>query len=227
MAVELYSFFRRCIIAGFCKVCRPFDTGNRTYSKLTVKLIYSRDAFKLQKCSFFYILENIRKLFIPHKHFDHNSICKISNCKHYNCFVIADLPGIKADDLSPEGNLSHLSHNRRKLCRIIVKISPVDQIRVSRISPPRKIAVFFPITGKAFLFLLWKGRLRPFCTGFFGGSFFLFLLPALCPRGLRLFENGVYLLPKLQIIILKLTLPDIFIKNPNLHRAGEPLLKKF
>ena len=124
---------------------------------------YGYDPFYEEEPDFLpmYLSKQIRELVIAGKHLDHDRVGKVGHGKHDDCLFVPDLTGIKADHLSPESNLTHLSGNCLQLDRHIVKVPSIDYVRVigalERIIPTHKasLATFEP-TGLSCKFLLFR-----------------------------------------------------------------------
>ena len=161
MAVKLHAFFRILVFSCYTEIRSFADSGYRTNGQLSIKFINRRNSFDFQKYTLFNLRKQIRELVIAGKHLDHDRVGKVGHGKHDDCLFVPDLTGIKADHLSPESNLTHLSGNRLQLDRHIVKVPSIDYVRVigalERIIPTHKasLATFEP-TGLSCKFLLFR-----------------------------------------------------------------------
>ena len=161
MAVKLHAFFRILVFSCYTEIRSFADSGYRTNGQLSIKFINRRNSFDFQKYTFFNLRKQIRELVIAGKHLDHDRVGKVGHGKHDDCLFVPDLTGIKADHLSPESNLTHLSGNCLQLDRHIIKVPSIDYVRVigalERIIPTHKasLATFEP-TGLSCKFLLFR-----------------------------------------------------------------------
>src|SRR5699024_5781739 len=111
MAVQLYTLFRVEILSLHGEVTDFPDSAHRTDGQLPVKFVDRGNPLYFQECTLFYVAKQVRELVVSGKHLDNDRIGKIGDGKHEDRLFIPDLSRIKADDLSPDGDLAHLTQH--------------------------------------------------------------------------------------------------------------------
>ena len=142
VAVELHSLNLAQILSCNSKISALFDTCHRADGQFPVKFINGCDPLDFNENALFKIPQQFRQLIISGEHLHRYRVGKVRDCKHQNRLVISDLPGIKINNLSVDGNLSHLSNNLIQCDRLIVEIPAVYQARVIALLK-RPVEIFF------------------------------------------------------------------------------------
>ena len=130
MTVKLHSLFRILVFSCHTEVRRFADSGYGSDGQFSVKFINRCNTLYFQKYPFFNFCKQIRKLVVSGKHLNHDRIGKVGYGKHDDRLFIPDLTGIETDHLPAEGDFTHLPGNCLQLDRHIVKVPPIDYIRI-------------------------------------------------------------------------------------------------
>ena len=95
-----------------------------------VKTVQGRHPFELHKAACGNPAPQFFQLLISGKHFYMDGIGKIRHGQGYNGTLPADLTLLHVEDLAADGNLSHLLDDLLQRNGLILKITPVEHIRV-------------------------------------------------------------------------------------------------
>ena len=216
VTVEFHPLLRRRVLPGLGKIRDLTDTGHRSDGQLPVEFIDGGHAFQLDKSSGTDLRQNIRQLIVADEHLHHNGIGKIRHRKHDDGLLIADLPGLKLDDLAPQGDLSHLRYHLDQFNGLVLKEPSVDLVWIIAFAPGCSGFPLSVLTASVSI------SPAPLCR--FGSRFGRLFFPCLfLPGRLCLLQDGFHLLTQLFLIVLQPALRLPLIEHPDFHRTAKPL----
>ena len=175
MAVKFHPLHRAQIIPGNRKVADLFDPGNGADGQFAVEFINGRHTLDLDKCALLQFTQDLRQLLVAGEHLYRDRVIIVCYREHDDRFLVADLTGLKINDLSVDRDLAHLSDNLVKGDRLVIKVFPVDQIRIIALFH-RTVEILFA----EFTFF----TIFPVCTSAVSGcNLFIFLFFGRCLVG--------------------------------------------
>ena len=130
MTMKLHPFLRAVVHTPGSKIRNLFNAGNRTDGQIVIIPVNCCDSFQFHKTSLFQIRNDFFQIFVFTEHLHHDRIGKIRYREHQNRLFVADLPGIKFQNLAFDADFPHFSQDLVDGHALFLKISAVYYVRI-------------------------------------------------------------------------------------------------